>query len=199
MSLLQAGSVRKVLAQDTRQAHLALHSHSVLSRWTAADLAVAEYATLISIYHGFYSQVEAERRRFDCFADLRLEPIVEALRSDEQILRGSTAEPYRPELAFDDPKGVLAALYVLHGSRFGLAAMRVHTLRALPAVPQAFLQTPLQPDLWRRLVQTLDSEVVTNQDIRTLVQEADRVFLAFGVHATATYSAAVQTNAETAA
>lgn len=79
-----------------------------------------------------------------------------------------------PEFAGD--AAMLGAIYVLEGSRLGGAMLK----RSLPDIaPKRFLDAPLPPGSWRKLLETLDHFLYETPAIESASETARQVFQRF--------------------
>ncbi len=79
-----------------------------------------------------------------------------------------------PDLS--EPAGVLGAIYVLEGSRFGGSVL---ARRVRPGAPSRFLGAGTEPQAWRTLVAALDHHLGDEPALATAAACASAVFAAF--------------------
>lgn len=150
--------MRKLLVNQTRQAHENLHTHPRIVPLMRHDLSKPHYAGLLADYYAFYSAVETIRHNQGWHPDLSLARQVSALSADLMSLDQPVhpAMPYTP--ALHSEAACLGALYVLIGAQFGGHIIGTHIMTALPnASCHYFSRHSGDVAQWRQLLMTLET------------------------------------------
>lgn len=165
MTVAQALSARKSLAEASAPAHLALHGHPWISRLAASDLQIDTYAIVLSAYRAFFARIEASRNAAEVFPELSLTDQVRAMDRDITALGRKAKQiditAYVP--FHSHPVRVLGTLYVLHGAGFGARTLSKSIESALPAAPRRYLSLGTSVYIWRALTAQLEALDVPEQ------------------------------------
>lgn len=135
----------------TRPIHEALHRDFLLGRLLHPNVSLAEFLAALRVLHSFFRSVEVERCRMKRWRSLSVAAVVRALDDDLD----STAD-HAVHWRLENPMELLGGLYVAHGASFGRNVLRGNITRALPEVPQAFLQLSGPVRQWAELTAALE-------------------------------------------
>ncbi len=172
--------MRRRLARDTAAEHAALHVHPQLLRLRAPDLTPGEYGRLLQAYLSVFAAIEDRRRALCVYETLSLDRAVAALRADLRRSGAHPPAPLDPSCAPDATRAVLAALYVLHGARFGARVICADLVRSVPGAPHHFFTSVPDSRLWRDLGGELDRHGQDETGYSEIVNSARATFQAFG-------------------
>ncbi|EDZ44903.1 heme oxygenase, putative [Rhodobacterales bacterium Y4I] len=163
--------VRLWLREATHRLHLDLHEHPLYRRLTEPDLTYQELRATAAVTYAAASAVEADRARRQLWPEISLSDHLTALERDLGDEPGPAPQSGLACLTSD--AGLLGALYVIHGSAFGAAALAKTIWRAVPSAPRSFV-VPRDLGAWRSLCQLLDA--VPEADLPVLAEAAQDVF-----------------------
>lgn len=174
-------SVRAWLADETRQAHEALHHHPRLAPLADGSLARAELAHVLAHHFAIYEAVERARASNGWCDDLSLEAPIQALVSDLLSLSPAEACSCRYQHGLTSEAQCLGALYVLMGSQFGGQIIGRALSASFPDFQSSFFAaSPERLTAWRLLLKRLETFDEDSDERADVLAGAQRTFTGFG-------------------
>ncbi|WP_299848843.1 hypothetical protein [uncultured Roseovarius sp.] len=164
-------TARAHLASSTRKVHDALHKDPLLSKLTSPNLTAKEYYAALAAFGAFYFAIESERKRIGVFEQFSLYRECEALTRDL-----NPPFPSQPMIYLANESELLGALYVAHGATFGRNTFRANVLKAMPGRQHQFISLQIVPNLWRELVDKLESHCKPEGALEQMTAGAERSF-----------------------
>lgn len=167
-------SVRSQIADQTRDAHNALHVHPVLGRLISPDIGADEYREILLTYLSFYQAAENARMSFAVLPLLSFGQELDALRQDLDCNDAVQTQV----LPITSPLEALGMLYVLHGSRFGATVILRHLKRAIPRNMHAYFGLTVDKAHWQTLLAEMEEHQGQHSEILEIALGAKKTFFA---------------------
>ena len=168
-------TVRAQIADQTRNAHHALHTHPVLGRLIAPDIRADEYRAILLAYLSFFQGVETARRSFVPLPALSFSSECAALRLD---VDKDGALP-TVVLPITSPLEALGMIYVMQGSRIGATVIARNLRKALPSHTHMYFGLKFHKANWQVLLGELEKSQYQQAEVSEIANGATKTFFAF--------------------